>query len=163
MLKNDCFKGLLLTVLLWSLLACSNDNDENVLPASVQLSDGAGDWQAIPLPKISRQPVHLNVASVVNSRFKSLNDSQLKKLLIRTQQMVKQYFNIDVVFSPVKTIPINDVFSRLDPQLISERRDEIVDIRQKKCNRPCLQRCQIILTTNKVSSITRSRICCILE
>ncbi len=129
MLKNDYLKGLLLTVLLWSLLACSNDNDENVLPASVQLSDGAGDWQAIPLPKISRQAVHLNVASVVNSRFKSLSDSQLKKLLIRTQQMVKQYFNIDVVFSPVKTIPINDVFSRLDPQLISERRDEIVDIR----------------------------------
>jgi hypothetical protein len=128
MLKTDYFTGLLLTVLLWSLFACSNDNDEKVLPASVQLSGDTGDWQTISLPDLSRQAVHLNVASVVNSRFKSLTDSQIEKLLLRTQQMVKQNFNIDVVFSPVKIISIKDVFSRLEPELISKRRDEIVDI-----------------------------------
>jgi len=125
---NIFFKVLLLSVLLWSVAACSDDKGEKILSASVQLSDGADEWQTVPLPDVSRQPVRLSVASVVNSRFKPLSDTQIKKILLRTQQLVKQHFNIDVEFSGVKTFPVEDIFSRLEPEVIAERSAEIVDI-----------------------------------
>ncbi len=127
-LYSGCFKFVLLSALLCNLFACSNDNDDRIVSASVQLSDKTGDWQVIPLPDISQQVVYLKVANVVNSRFKSLTHRQIKKILSRTRQIVKQHFNIDVEFSQVKTISINDVFERLDSRLIAARSKEIVDI-----------------------------------
>jgi len=116
------------SALLLSVAACSDDSDENKPVITVSLSDKTGDWQNIPLPDIKNRKVFLKVASVVNARFKPLSDVQIKKILLRTQQMVKQHFNIAVEFSDVKTISIKDVFSRLDPQVLKERRAEIVDI-----------------------------------
>ena len=86
------------------------------------------DWATVALPELSRQPVKLRVASVVNPRFKTLSDEQLSRILTRSQQMVKQYFDIDIIFSDVDTIPIEDIFKQLSAKVLSARRDEIVDI-----------------------------------
>ncbi|MCK4834932.1 MAG: hypothetical protein KAT12_09135, partial [Gammaproteobacteria bacterium] len=83
---------------------------------------------AIAMPDISHQPVRLTVASVVNPRFKQLSVPQIQKILLRSQQMVKQHFQIDVVFSDVATFSVEDVFSHLDPQVADRRRKEIVNI-----------------------------------
>ena len=47
---------------------------------------------------------------------------------MRSQQMVKLYFKIDVEFSEIKTFSIKDIFSHLTPQVVAKRRDEIVDV-----------------------------------
>jgi len=128
---NSYYVKVVLFFLLWHLAACSYDNDdsdEKPLLTHVELSDNDSKWSIVALPDISRQPVRLTVASVVNSRFKQLSEIQIKKILIRSQQMVKQYFNIDVEFSDVKTLSIKDVFSQLASRIVAERRDEIIDI-----------------------------------
>jgi len=128
MADNVFLKVLLLSVLLWNLSACSNGDDEKPVTIAVQLSDDATDWTGIPLPDISQQPIKLNVASVINARFKTLSDAQINKILKRTQQLVQQHFNIAVELSEVKNITIKEVFDRLDPQLIAKRSAEIVDL-----------------------------------
>lgn len=128
MVKNYYFKTLLLPVLLWNLVACSNDNDEKPLLTPVKLSGSASEWAVIALPDVSHQPVRLKVASIINSRFKPLSEIQIKKILLRSQQMVKQYFNIEVEFSDVKTFSIKDIFSHLNPHVIAERSNEIANI-----------------------------------
>ncbi len=131
-MKNNYFFKVLLSILLCSLFACSNENEseneEKQSRTAVKQSANASEWVAVALPDLSRQPVRLTVANVVNPRFKQLTDSQLEKILLRSQQMVKQYFNIDVEFSDVKTLAIKEVFSHLDPQVVAERSDEIVNI-----------------------------------
>ena len=42
--------------------------------------------------------------------------------------MVKQHFDIDIVFSDVDTLPIKEIFNALSDELIDARRDEVVDI-----------------------------------
>jgi len=127
-MANNYYFKVLLSVVLWNMAACSNENDEELLRTGVELSDSASEWSTIELPDISRQPVKLTVANVVNSRFKQLPERQIKKILLRSQQMVKQYFNIDIEFSDVKTLSIEDVFSHLNHKVVAERSDEIVNI-----------------------------------
>ena len=122
---NKCYFKVLLSALLWSLAACSNEVDEKLSRAQV-VPDS--ELATITLPDISHQPVRLSVASVVNPRFKQLSDVQIKKILLRGQQMVKQYFNVEIEFSDVQTLPIKDVFDRLDSQVIANRKDEIVNV-----------------------------------
>ena len=125
---NIFLRLFLSSALLLSVVACSNDSDEKKSVTAVSLADKTGDWQNIPLPDIANKKISLKVASVVNARFKPLSDVQIKKILLLTQQMVKRHFNIAVEFSDVETLNIKDVFSRLDPQVLRERRAEIVDI-----------------------------------
>ncbi len=93
----------------------------------VELTDSKTDWSVVPLPDISRQPVQLSVASVVNSRFKQLTDSQIKQILLTSQLMVKKFFDIDIEFSETEVISIEETFNYLDPSVIAQRKSEIVD------------------------------------
>ena len=101
--------------------ACSNEQPQ-------EKSVVNNVWENVALPDLSHQPVKLSVANVVNPRFKQLTDSQIKKILIRSQQLVKQYFDIDILFSEAETLSIKLVFNGLDKTLIQNRRAEIVDI-----------------------------------
>jgi len=104
--------------------ACSNDTDQKQKTSQAKTQN----WATVDLPDISRQPIKLRVANVINSRFKQLTQDQISRILKRSQQLVKQHFNIDVVFSDVTTLAIEDVFSHLKPQVVAEREGEIVDI-----------------------------------
>jgi len=85
-------------------------------------------WDTVALPDLSRQPIKLSVANVVNPRFKQLTNLQIEKILIRSQQLVKQYFNIDISFSEPETRSIESIFNGLDKLLIKNRSTEIIDI-----------------------------------
>jgi len=109
-----------------SLAACGYDtNQAQHVPVEIQSSD---QWPAIALPDLSQQPIYLKVAYVDNSRFKRPTDKQLKKILLRSQQMVKQHFNISIEFSEISQLSIKNVFKRLEPKLIAQRSSEIVNI-----------------------------------
>jgi hypothetical protein len=110
----------LLSLLLCLISACNTDEAEK--------KSQPDDWATVPLPDLSEQPVKLRVASVVNPRFRQLTEGQVTAILLRSQQMVKQHFDIDIIFSDVDTIPIKDIFKQLSAVLLSARRDEIVDI-----------------------------------
>ncbi|MBT8118085.1 MAG: hypothetical protein KJN89_00085 [Gammaproteobacteria bacterium] len=106
--------------LLFYITACNTGEPDN--------NSASDDWAAVALPDLSQQPVELRVASVVNPRFKQLSDVQISNILSRSQQMVKQHFAIDIVFSDVDTLSIKELFGALSNELIDARRDEVVDI-----------------------------------
>ena len=152
MVKNNRLILAALIAALWNLSSCSDsDNVPGNVPGNVpsdvqsndqqlnqplskplnkhfEIVDAAADWTTVPLPDISRQPIKLSVASIVNSRFKKLTDSQIQQILQRSQSLVKQYFNIDIEFSEVEVLSIEDAFKNIDYALVKRRQKEIVDI-----------------------------------
>lgn len=124
----------LLTLLFTQLSACGKEEEklaaqtvaqpavENVLDSELE------DWAAIKLPDITKQPITLRVANVVNPRFKQLSESQLQRILKRSQQLVKQHFDVAVNFSEIKTKNIAEIFNTLKPEVTSQRKTEIVVI-----------------------------------
>ena len=115
---SKLFRLLSLTIF---LTACSNEQPQE--------KSVAGDtWKNVELPDLTRQPIKLSVANIVNPRFKQLTDSQIEKILIRSQEMVKQYFDIDILFAETETLSIASVFDSLYKTLIQNRSAEIVDI-----------------------------------
>lgn len=104
------------------LCACSNDNET---PAAGELEN----WVTIKLPNITQQTITLRVANVVNPRFKQLSENQLQRILKRSQQLIKQNFNVAINFSETKTVEIDDFFKYLKQGVISQRKNEIVDLR----------------------------------
>ena len=115
---------LLCFILLFHLYACSND-DDNI---QSEAQEKAQDWSSVDLPDVQRQPIKLRVANVVNPRFAQISNDRLRQVLKRSQQLVKQHFNIDVVFSEISRLPIEDVFASIEPQVIAERSHEIVNL-----------------------------------
>lgn len=111
-------------ILLFDLCACSNDHEAE--QSSAQGNNQ--DWQTVSLPDISHQPIKLRVARVLNPRFAQLSDDNIRQLLQRTQQLVKQHFDIDVEFSQITTLPVEDVFAAINPQLITARSAGIVSL-----------------------------------
>jgi hypothetical protein len=120
---------LLQFILLCCITSCADRDDGQTPQAQTQSTVSAGECATVALPDISRQPLRLSVASIVNPRFKQLSADQIRKILLRSRQMVKQYFDIDIEFSDLKTLSIQEVFDRLDKKVIAERRGEIIDIR----------------------------------
>ncbi|MBE9564219.1 MAG: hypothetical protein IMF17_03160, partial [Proteobacteria bacterium] len=143
MVKNNRLILAALITAFWNLSSCSDlDNVPGNVPSEVlssdqqlnkplnkhsEIVDAAADWSTVPLPDISRQPIKLSVASIVNSRFKQLTDSQIQQILQRSQTLVKQYFDIDIEFSEVDVLSIEDVFKNIDTSLVKQRQKEIVD------------------------------------
>lgn len=118
------YRVLFFLVLLFQLCACSNDHETDRHGTEINNQD----WQTIGLPDISNHPISLRVARVLNPRFTQLSDDKVDQLLKRAQQLVKQHFNIDVEFLAIDTLAIEDVFSAINPQLITERSAEIVKL-----------------------------------
>lgn len=114
--------------LLCSITACNNGESDKQSASGDLVDDRVDDWATIPLPDLSQQPVKLRVASVVNPRFKQLTKDQVNRILLRSRQMVKQYFDIDIIFSDVDTLPVKEIFNALSDGLIRARQEEIVDI-----------------------------------
>ncbi len=119
------YRSILFICLLWLLSACNNAAEP---PQITPSADESAQWLEVSMPDISQQPVRLRVAHVVNARFKQLNDQQIKKILSRTQQLVKQNFAIEVRFLAVETRPIEEIFKHLNANVIKQRRDEIVNL-----------------------------------
>ena len=85
------------------------------------------EWQFVSLPDLSQQPLKLNVAHVINQRFMALSDKQVTDVLLRTQQLIKQHFNLRIVFEKKQKISIDQFFSYLSEKVIAERSQYIVD------------------------------------
>jgi len=122
MSKKYHTKILQLFFLISCLVACNNEQPQEPVPNS------DNNWTKVELPDLSHQPVMLRVANIINPRFKQLSKQQVTNILIRSQQLVKQYFNIDILFDKVDTFDIKTVFDGLNKKLIQERKSEIVDI-----------------------------------
>jgi len=124
------YRSFLLLIFLCLSIACSNENgsSQNETRQQGKSTDEINQWAKVKLPDLSLQPIRLRVASVVNPRFKQLSDAQIKRILTRSQQMVKQHFDIDVEFYGGETLVIDEVFSRLEPKVKAIRRSEIVDL-----------------------------------
>lgn len=122
---SGCFSSyklfLIYAFLLVQLSACSNDDETPVAGERENLVE-------IRLPDITQQPVHLRVANVVNPRFKQLSETQLQRILKRSQQLVKQNFDVAIHFSEIETVEIEDFFKYLKQDVISQRKNEIVDL-----------------------------------
>jgi len=69
-------------------------------------------WQPIPLPEL-QMPVKLRVVYVENSRFKSLTENQLEKILKKTSDLVLEHLNIQVEFVQQAGISIQNLFEYL--------------------------------------------------
>lgn len=145
---HRCRHSLLLLILL-PLLAC---NEPQPVVQKQLAEKDAQQWASIKLPDLSQQPVNLRVANVINPRFKQLSSHQLQQILIRCQQLVRQHFSVEVVFSDVETLLIADVFRQLKPQVIAARDDEIVDIKSiDKQGREVMQQALFATLSNYVA------------
>ena len=129
------FKKQFLVLFLFGLMSgCSGGDDGKDTKVSannstqVARSELPGNLSTLPLPDITNQPLTLRVANVVNPRFKNLSDYQIQEILLRTQQLVKQHFKVEINFSDVEVLDIKDVFKTLKPNVIKERVNLIVDI-----------------------------------
>jgi hypothetical protein len=87
----------------------------------------SSEWLFAPLPDLSKQPLKLNVAHVINHRFTALSNEQIKQVLARTQQLLRQYFDLDVIFEQSQPVSIEKFFSYLPEKIITERSQYIVD------------------------------------
>ena len=85
-------------------------------------------WPTVELPDISRQPLKVKVAHAINSRFPSLTQQQLNAVLVRSQQLVKQHFNLDVAFEFSEAISIDELFQYLPAHVKKARRKSIIDL-----------------------------------
>ncbi len=103
-------KQLLLLLLLSVAVSCDKDPQ----------------WQALPLPALPDDTIHLRVANVINSRFPQLSDEQLQQVLDKTVLMVRQHFKLSVAFDKPKQITIQKLFDSLPEHVKKERRNEIV-------------------------------------
>jgi len=121
-------------------ISCSERSAENDKPrlsgqahqslsSAVAVSSGEeGEWLSVALPDISEQPIRLRTANVINPRFRQLSNEQVAAILQRTVELVKQHFDIEVEFSQVTAISIDEMFGYLTDDVIAYRRGEIVDL-----------------------------------
>jgi len=76
--------------------------------------------RTVPLPQLPSGPVELRVAHVINPRLPRMNDGQLQILLNAVRETSRQHFGVELVFSPLKEMEIEELF-RIIPE---ERRRE---------------------------------------
>lgn len=84
------------------------------IAVTVQLMAGCslfrGGERVVPLPKLPKGPIELRVAHVVNPRLPKMTDAQLQVLLNAVRETSRQHFGVELVFTPVKEIQIDDFF-----------------------------------------------------
>jgi hypothetical protein len=113
----------------FTLAACTDraaPGSQPDLQSSTQLA--SNDWQPVPLPDISHQPIRLRVAYAENARLKPISAELLAQILPRTEAMVSADFAIDVELELTAQLSIEALFSRLDPAIVRKRQKEIVNI-----------------------------------
>jgi len=88
-------------------------------------------WQPMPLPKL-QSPAVLRVAYVENSRFKSLTDDQLKKILNKTSKLVSEHFSVEVKFEHKKKISIQSLFEYLPFVAKNNQSKKIISIENEQ-------------------------------
>jgi len=87
-------------------------------------------WQPIPLPKL-QPPVKLRVVYVENSRFKSLNENQLEKILKKTSDLALEHLNVQVVFEQKPGISVQRLFEYLPDVAKEYQSKKIITIDDK--------------------------------
>lgn len=83
------------------------------------------EMKSLALPDASKD-IHFRVANAINSRFPQLSDEQLQIILEKTSMMVKEHFDLNVLFEKPKAVSIEALFDSLPEKVKRERRDEIV-------------------------------------
>ena len=95
--------------------------------SSTEKKSMLSEWRFVPLPDLTKQPLKLKIVHVINDRFVSLNDEQVSRVLIRSRQLIKQHFNVEVEFENKSNISIEKFFSYLPNKIISARGQYILD------------------------------------
>ncbi|MCW9048543.1 MAG: hypothetical protein OQK46_10730 [Gammaproteobacteria bacterium] len=88
-------------------------------------------WLPISLPEL-QNPVVLRVVYVENSRFKSLTEDQLKKILDKTSELVSEFFSVEVVFDYKKKTSIQSLFDNLPLDVKKYQSQKIVSIEDEQ-------------------------------
>lgn len=83
------------------------------------------EWASVALPDVSKE-VRFRVANVTNSRFPQLTDEQLQQILDKTVVLVKEHFDLDVIFEKPEAVKIETLFETLPEKVKKERQKEIV-------------------------------------
>ncbi|MES2949962.1 MAG: hypothetical protein V4858_15575 [Pseudomonadota bacterium] len=95
------------------LLACQPNNTTGVLP----------------LPRLPPGPITLRVAYVVNDRLPRMSGVQLAELLTSLGNTVQAHFGVELQFSAVTEIPIEDVFKGIPDAKRTLALDDIFDFK----------------------------------
>lgn len=88
-------------------------------------------WQPMPLPQL-QTPVILRVAYAENSRFKSLTDDRIEKILNKTSELVLEHFSVDVKFEQKKKISVQSLFEYLPLVAKNNQSKKIISIADKE-------------------------------
>src|SRR4051794_17656883 len=67
----------------------------------------------VPLPKLASGPVEMRVAHVVNPRLPKMDAQQIQALLEAARSAAKAHFQVDLVFTEVREIPIAQAFAAI--------------------------------------------------
>ena len=89
-------------------------------------SDDSINWQTVPLPDLTDQPIRLDVGYVENPRFATLDQAQLQAILQRTEQLVQQHFSVQVQLNYTHTLPIDEFFKILPTTVMQHRAQSII-------------------------------------
>jgi hypothetical protein len=85
--------------------------------------------RSIPLPKLPAGPIELRVAHVVNPRLPRMSAAQLQVLLNAVRETSRQHFGVELTFSPVTEMPIDEFFSRIPSGKQREARAHAYDFK----------------------------------
>lgn len=94
------------------------------------------EYVKVSLPKLPSNVTTLKVAYAINPRFNVMSENQLKLLLQETQRTVKEHFKIDVKFTPIKRISIDQLFNVVSPEFIQQQQEGIFNFKDGTGDKP---------------------------
>ena len=112
------------------LITCSRNNSQQ-------------NFKEIPLPQIDTSPIPLKVAYVINPRFNQMTDKQVHILLAETKMVVKEHFDVDIVFNPIQKITIDELFQFIPKKLKHNQQKMIYDFKHEKDDKERLIKAKI--------------------
>ncbi len=86
-------------------------------------------YQKIPLPSLTSADVPIRIAYAINPRLNHMSDRQLKILLNEAKKTAWEHFSVNLQFSPIKKISIEDLFKTVPKELIQKQLTQIYDFK----------------------------------
>lgn len=112
----------------------------SVLMGMLLLAGGAAAAATVPLPRPGTGPLELRVAYLINPRLPRMDPAQLTVLLDAMRSAVREHFGVQVQFSPVKEMPIAEVFATIPAQRGAQALKESYDFKSGRADRAMLDR-----------------------
>ena len=112
----------------------------SVLMGVLLVAGGAAAAATVPLPRLGTGPLELRVAYLINPRLPRMDATQLTVLLDTMRSAVREHFGVQVQFSPVKEMPIAEVFATIPAQHRAQALKESYDFKSGRADRAALDR-----------------------